>query len=96
MPGSSKSEWTTSAAQRGIRIESRIPESLPARIDPDRMERIADNLLSNALMFTPEGGRVRVPGDPSVGDGPSALLISRAAVLTESALPGPCRRRPCR
>jgi signal transduction histidine kinase len=48
------------AAQRGIRFESLIPESLPARIDPDRMERIADNLLSNAIKFTPEGGRVRV------------------------------------
>jgi signal transduction histidine kinase len=48
------------AAQRGIGMETRFPESLPARVDPDRLEGIADNLLTNALKFTPEGGTVRI------------------------------------
>jgi len=43
------------------RVRVQIPEGLPpVRADPDRLERILSNLLSNALKFSPPGSEVTV------------------------------------
>ena len=36
------------------------PEPLAVEGDPRRLEQVADNLIRNAVTYTPEGGRVRV------------------------------------
>ncbi len=49
------------ADSRSIRIETQFPESLPRlELDAQRIEQILNNLLSNALRYTPDGGRVIV------------------------------------
>jgi len=52
----------SSAAERaGIRLEVDLEPAMPAmRADPRRIRQMMFNLLSNALKFTPAGGRVTV------------------------------------
>jgi len=49
------------AAVRGITLSADLPEGLPeVDIDPGRVGQVLQNLLSNALAHTPEGGAVVV------------------------------------
>ncbi|HLL53662.1 MAG TPA: ATP-binding protein [Myxococcaceae bacterium] len=48
------------AEERGIAYTVSCPPSLPAQIDPRKVQRVLLNLLSNAFKFTPAGGRIRV------------------------------------
>jgi PAS domain S-box-containing protein len=48
------------AAAKRIALEYDGPDALYARADGDRLGQVFDNLVSNAIKFTPERGRVKV------------------------------------
>jgi PAS domain S-box-containing protein len=48
------------AQERHIDYTIDMPDSLPAQVDSEKLQRILLNLLSNAFKFTPEGGAVRL------------------------------------
>lgn len=47
-----------SADSKQLRLEARLPPSLPYLGDRDRLLQILWNLLTNAVKFTPRGGRI--------------------------------------
>lgn len=52
------SQFEIAAEQRAIRYRISAPESLHAQADPDMLERVFINLLSNAFKYTPDGGEI--------------------------------------
>jgi signal transduction histidine kinase len=65
---------TPSVERAGLRLQTEIPDSLPARADPDRLAQVLANLLSNAVRYTPTGGSITVRAERQ----PSDVLISVA------------------
>lgn len=55
-------ELATTAEDRGVRLECEVAEGLAVRGDRAYLAQLATNLLSNALKFTPRGGRVSLTG----------------------------------
>jgi signal transduction histidine kinase len=49
------------AKSKALNLFSELAENLPvAEIDPQRIDEVLDNLISNAIKFTPKGGTVRI------------------------------------
>ena len=51
------------ARLRGIRLENRVVDGTRVRCQPDKVERVLYNLLTNALRHTPSDGSVADSGD---------------------------------
>jgi len=53
--------WRAAAQEKSLEWHSEIPDTLPPiAIDPDRIAQAVGNLVSNAIKYTPAGGRVAV------------------------------------
>jgi signal transduction histidine kinase len=48
------------AREKGVAVESAVPEGLAVPADRIKLEQVFVNLLANAVKFTPAGGEVRV------------------------------------
>jgi len=59
------------AAERGLRYVVEAPTATRAQVDPDKLQRVILNLLSNAFKFTPDGGTVRC----AVTAGPDLTVV---------------------
>lgn len=60
------------AAEKQIRLAVETPEDLPLiDVDPERMAQVLNNLVSNAVRYTPEGGEVVL----SASTGNSSVLL---------------------
>ncbi len=60
------------AARKGQAIACRAPEGLRVVGDPDRLREAVDNLVSNAIKYSPSGGPIEV----TVAPAPDAAIVS--------------------
>ena len=64
------------ARERGVELGSQVPRAFPRiHTDPVRLRQILFNVISNAVKFTPSGGRVSVSGKVDPVDGAILLVI---------------------
>ena len=53
--------WRSAAMDKGLAWQTAFPKDLPVvRIDPDRTAQALENVISNAIKFTPAGGQIAV------------------------------------
>jgi two-component system, OmpR family, sensor histidine kinase BaeS len=52
----------------GLRVSAEVPATLPARANPDHLAQVLNNLVSNAVRYTPAGGLVTVRAERRPGD----------------------------
>ncbi|TNB74552.1 PAS domain-containing sensor histidine kinase [Arthrobacter sp. BB-1] len=57
---SSVSSAIPRAAAAGVELEARTPDRLEAHVDGARISQVLDNLVSNAIKYSPDGGSVLV------------------------------------
>jgi signal transduction histidine kinase len=50
--------WQLAAQPAGLSLHLQAPESLVVNVDPVAFERVLTNLVSNAVKYTPRGGRI--------------------------------------
>jgi signal transduction histidine kinase len=65
-----------SAEAAGVALETELEESVIIDGDAERLGQACDNLISNALKFTPAGGRVTVSTALRVGDAGTDAVLS--------------------
>ncbi len=77
------------ADEHRVRYDVQTPATVPAQVDPEKVQRILANLLSNAFKFTPDSGRIScrlmVQGDQAVltvsDSGPGIPAAYREAIF---------------
>ena len=71
--------YQLSAQQKNIDLQVQVDANIPdLQIDPERMAQVLGNLLSNALRYTPTGGRITLTAKRSAG--PVQLQIQDTGV----------------
>lgn len=77
--------FQANASVRGVLLESRCDAPLSAAFDHDRMLQVLGNLISNALKFTPRGGKVTLSGERD-GSGVRISVADTGPGIPEGAL----------
>ena len=66
------------AAAKDLRLEVRAPVSAPVMGDTDRLRQVVTNLVTNAITYTPQGGRIDVELRNEAGE--ATLLVSDTGI----------------
>lgn len=75
------------AASKGVALVTRIQEGIPPMfVDPAALEQLLANLVSNAVNYTPDGGRVELKVE-SVGDHVSIQVSDTGIGIPSAELP---------
>jgi signal transduction histidine kinase len=69
--------FRTAAADAGIRLSASVAPDVPLLdVDPVRIREVLQNLVSNALRYTPRDGDVRVEGAAPAGKGVARVVVT--------------------
>lgn len=75
------------AARKGIRLHHGDLGAPEVWTDPDRLRRVLENVVDNAVKYTPEGGEVRVTTSPGPGGGATVAVEDTGPGIEAEHLP---------
>ncbi len=76
------------ADERHVALRADVPRGLPRiDVDPDRLRQIVQNLVENAVRYTPAGGEIRVTMAADGGDGVRLAVSDTGAGVDPADLP---------
>jgi len=78
---------TGRARAKGLHLSLDVVESAPVRGHADILERLAANLIDNAVRYTPAGGSVKVIVDREAGAG-RIIIADTGTGMPREAIPG--------
>ncbi len=78
--------FQSQADYRSVEINYQPVDGLIANIDPIRVEQIINNIISNALRFTPDGGSIDIQGE-KVGSTIQFAIHDSGPGIPEESLP---------
>ncbi|GIP33718.1 two-component system histidine kinase PnpS [Paenibacillus sp. J2TS4] len=82
------------AEKKGIRLEASVTPNLFLEADEDRLRQIMNNLLSNGINYTPEGGRVRIDVRPADMDEKSGSYDKVRITISDTGMGIPKKDLP--
>jgi signal transduction histidine kinase len=83
--------FSSHAQEQHLDFSVETPATMPAQVDPDKIQRILMNLLSNAFKYTPMGGRVRCVLALDAPDGENQQQASIAIADSGPGIPAQMR-----
>jgi len=74
------------AARKHLVVTNNLDHALRVQADPDLMRIVANNLVSNAIKYTPEGGQIVIASSLAEGDRVRVEVYNDSAPMTERDL----------
>lgn len=72
--------FSVQAQQKSIQLSLHVSDTLPCvYVDPDKINQVLDNLISNAIKYTSETGKVQVKAEPR-NDGQVEVTITDTGI----------------
>ena len=88
LAGETAAAFRGRAESAGVRLDLDVADDLPLlRVDPVRLREVLDNLVANALRYTPAGGTVTVAGVRAPDGGLTLTVTDTGAGIAPEALP---------
>lgn len=88
LAGETAAAFRARAEQAGVHLDLALGDDLPLLpVDPVRLREVLNNLLANALRYTPAGGTVTLGGQPNPAGGVTLTVADTGAGIAPEALP---------
>jgi signal transduction histidine kinase len=88
LAGETAVAFRAGAEQAGVRVVLAVTDDLPLlRVDPVRLREVLNNLVANALRYTPFGGTVTLGGQLGPESGVTLTVADTGAGISPEALP---------
>lgn len=72
-------------ASKQLRVTATITPDLTLRADPDRLRQVLDNLIDNAVKYSPDGGRLEIHARPAPGGMAEVRICDQGPGIPEEA-----------